>query len=62
MRRQVSPLRFETPTLCFGPSGDCARRFAKKLAQEEESKRKSPVTLYDNVWGHRNSEFGWIVI
>lgn len=27
----------------------CARRFTKKSAQEEESKRKSPVNLSDNV-------------
>ena len=48
-RSQVSPFRSETPPRRFGPSGDHARRFAKKSAQEEESKRKSPVNLSDNV-------------
>jgi hypothetical protein len=51
-RRQVSPLRSETPPLRFGPLGDCARRSAKKSAQEEESK-KSPVNLYDDARNHR---------
>jgi hypothetical protein len=56
VRRQVSPLRFETPTRCFGPSGDRARRFAKRAAQEEESKRKSSWWAWlfapgvTNVW------------
>jgi len=52
-RRSVAPrraqsslsaaLRSETPTLRFGPSGDCDQRSAKKSAQEEESRRKSPA-------------------
>lgn len=52
VRSQVAALRSATPPLRFGPSGDCARRFAKKSAQEEESKRKSPLNLYDNVLNH----------
>ena len=32
------------PPFRFGPSGDCAQRFAKRLAQEEESKGKSPYS------------------
>jgi hypothetical protein len=54
-RRQVSPLRSETPPLRFGPSGDCARRSAKKSAQEEENGRKSAANLYDNVTNHTSS-------
>jgi hypothetical protein len=34
-------VRSATPPLRSGPPGDCARRFAKRAAQEEESKRKS---------------------
>ena len=48
----VSPLRSETPTLRFGPSGDSARRSAKRWAQEEESRREARANTYDNVSNH----------
>lgn len=41
-RRQVAALRSVTPPLRSGPSGDCARRFAKKAAQEEKTKESHP--------------------
>jgi hypothetical protein len=39
----------------FDPSGDCVQCSAKKTAQEEESKRKLPVNLSDNVDNHMGS-------
>jgi len=35
-RRQVSPLRSETPSLRSGPSGDCARRSADGLLKRKK--------------------------
>jgi hypothetical protein len=51
-RRSVAPHRAPSSLsapLRSGPSSDCARRFTKKSAQEEESKRKSPVNREPSV-------------